>query len=150
MKTECVYFKNSSTGKTIQIELDITIPLCSLRGSIHEKIITSLDINETYKIVKERQPLFEHGDNIDESSEMQINKLFPDSHFMGFYITPNSFVSTITPNSCYICYNTVIHTNTEFTCSHDRNICVQCIGSWRENCAKNYKQPTCPICRAQI
>lgn len=149
MRQELVYFKNSSSGKSIQIELDVNMPLSSLRKSIHDKIISELGINENYNIVKCHQPLLEIDNGIDEKSNMSIYKLFYYNP-MGFYITTSSFISTIPQYNCSICYNTFIRNQSDFSCGHHRNLCHQCIISWVESCEKNCKEKTCPLCRSKL
>jgi len=151
MSVKTVYFKNSSSGKKLELELDIDMPLSSIREAIDKKIVTDLDVHENYKIIKARQQLLEHDSNIDEKSEMPIRQLFYDSpYFISFYITPLSFSSMITQNSCYICYNTILRNNFNFACGHDKSICLQCVGTWSENCKSHSRLSTCPICRAEI
>lgn len=149
MRQQMVYFKNSGTGKSIQIELDVEMPLRSLRSSIHDKIKSQLGVNENYKIVKCHQPLLEVDSGIDENSDVSIYKLFCCSP-MGFYITTLSYASTIPQHNCSICYNTFIRIQSDFSCGHHRNLCQQCITTWKECCEKHYKEITCPLCRSKL
>ena len=151
MKFETVYFKNSETGKHVEFQLDICMPVSSLRNCINGNILRGLNIDEEYRIVKGGQPLMEYDSNIDERSDIPIHKLFKSSdYFIQFYITTNSFYSQKIQYNCSICYNSFIRLKCEFPCGHHRNVCHGCVHLWVENCDKTGKHATCPLCRMEI
>lgn len=144
-------FKNSASGKTISVRMDINMPINSIRTSVNTRVVSELNVRENYKIILGRQNLMEFASNIDETSDISILDLVGDIHSLGFYITPDSFANTRTSTTCSVCFDTFIHSRqTRFTCGHDKNICSSCIISWTESCDRNGKLKTCPICRTTI
>jgi hypothetical protein len=146
-----ISFKNSETGNTIYIELDLNSPLKELRNTINEKVVRDLGITENYRIVKALQINNELAEQIDEKSEVSLFDYINGKYYdLSFYITTESFFNRYVQNNCAVCFNNFICYQDNLNCLHNSHICRQCANNWFITCDNNDSERTCPICRTVI
>ncbi len=148
-----VSFKRTDTGAKFDINLENNINIKNLRNIINDKVKDNFNLSE-YVIIKTNQELMENGESIDELTDLPIEKYFGYNDYYSFYIRPGKYKGIIQHEieNCCICYqNFRYFTNINILiCVHSRNFCQNCFSSWKNNCVRNNREITCPLCRNNI